>query len=254
MLCVKAYYDGRNFRGSQIQPDQRTVEGEIIRCLSPLGIRDLKSAGRTDAGVSALGNVFCFRLRRDYPLKAMNALLPEDVVFWASSKVEESFNPRHARERIYRYFLYDSGYSMKRLMQAAELLSGRHSFHSFAKLESGKNPIREVEIKAEKLGNVIVLTFRGRSFLWQMVRRLVSAIALAASGEVEIAELKEALTEKKSFPPAPPEYLVLWDVKYDWEFSADYESLQLLRKKLEERFIKVECKRVMLEKMLEVVK
>lgn len=253
MICVKAYYDGRNFKGSQIQPDQRTVEGEIVRRLSRLGIENLKSAGRTDAGVSALGNVFCFRLRRDYPLKAMNALLPDDIVFWASARVNQEFNPRHAKERIYKYFLYDTGYSMKRLRQAAELLSGEHSFHSFARLEPGKNPVREVWITLEKHSKVVVLTFRGRSFLWQMVRRLVSAIALAGSGDVELAELEEALTERRSFPPAPPENLVLWDVKYEWEFSTDPESLQLLRKKLEERFIKVECKRVILENMLEVI-
>jgi len=238
-FAAKVYYEGHGFYGSQRQNGLRTVEGELLKVLRRFGCGEwFKSAGRTDRFVSALGNVFAYELPKPMPPRALNAFLPEDLRVLAVREVDESFHPRYAAlSRTYRYFAPDRGYSMRRVERACSVLVGRHSFHSFT-CDRQRNTVRRLmEVRAERLGGVVVLSFRGESFLREMVRRLCTAVLLAGAGEIEVEEIEEALEPgvQRCFPPAPPEYLVLWEVEYGFEFEHEEYSLRQLVQRLQHR-------------------
>jgi tRNA pseudouridine38-40 synthase len=237
-LGLKVYYDGRAFYGSQVQPDKRTVEGELLKALGKLGIevKNFQGAARTDRGVSALGNVYAFDAERKPLPRALNSVLPSDLRALAVMEAPAEFNPRRdALEKVYKYFLYDRGYDLEEIRRAAKLFEGEHSFHNFCKLEKGRNPVRCLKkIEVAEHGGVIVLTFLGQSFLWQMVRRLVTALRGAGEGRVSLEELRECLQGscKRKFPPSPPEQLMLWSVRYDFEFRDEGYSRNRLKREI----------------------
>ena len=111
-VALKFGYEGWRFHGSQVQPGQRTVEGDISAALEAILGKEgmqrakLRAASRTDAGVSALGNVLCVDVDMQ-PTDLVNALNANLDGIWVHSyaEVDEEFNPRHASSREYRYFL-----------------------------------------------------------------------------------------------------------------------------------------------------
>lgn len=221
VLAVKVAYDGTRFSGSQVQPGGvRTVHGELAAALAQLGAPDarIRWAGRTDAGVSARGNVAVF----DAPL-APEVLLPaltfrmRDAWAWAWAEVPTGFEPRRASRRWYRYHLR-SGLDEKALEEALAPFVGEHDFTAFARLDGDATPIRRVhEVSVERQGPHLVVDVRGESFLWNQVRRMVEAGRRAAEGEIAPGEIERALREGKprDLGCAPPEPLVLMDVAYE---------------------------------------
>jgi tRNA pseudouridine38-40 synthase len=239
-FAAKVYYEGTAFYGSQRQPAKRTVEGELMRALSTFGeVKNFKSAGRTDRGVSALGNVFAFDMDRKLEPRAINAQLSRDIRVLAIREVPESFHPRYdALHRTYKYFLYDEGFDLEAIKQACSILEGEHSFHNFTRAREKNYTRRLLRVTADRKGEVIVLTFKGESFLWEMVRRLTGAIVMVGKGELSLEALEEALhTEvERKFSAAPPEFLVLWEVAYKFEFEHEGYTVRQLVAQLRERF------------------
>ncbi|MDG6219856.1 MAG: tRNA pseudouridine(38-40) synthase TruA [Candidatus Thermoplasmatota archaeon] len=228
-LAVKYAYLGEAFHGSQRQPDVRTVEGEVIRALHEIGAiedadtSDFRSAGRTDRGVSALGNVSSFHSEMD-PQKLFPALsaVARDVFPRGWAEVGPDFNPRKAKGRWYRYMLRYDGQVVSRMSEAARLFVGYHDFTNFAKIEEGKDPRRRVESVAIRLLNPnIVIDVTGESFLWNMVRRMASALSMVGLGECEMEDVRLALEGPPPvvFPPLPPQGLILMDVAYNFSFT-----------------------------------
>src|SRR5258708_11227656 len=106
-------YDGTDFHGCQIQLNKRTIQGEIVNVLRRITQENvqLHAAGRTDAGVHALGQVGSFRTQSALSAaefqRALNALLPPTIRITAAEEVGPDFNARwSARGKIYRYRLY----------------------------------------------------------------------------------------------------------------------------------------------------
>lgn len=148
-------YDGTDFAGSQVQPNQRTVQGELERALAALGTTRCRTtfAGRTDRGVHAVGQVVAVQLpawrasAADLG-KALNARLPADVTATGASWCEDAFNPRFdAIWREYRYWIAPgvispflrryawtprAGLDAALVAEAAHNLVGTHDFASFA--------------------------------------------------------------------------------------------------------------------------
>ncbi len=253
--AIKVYYSGENFHGSQIQPDVRTVEGEILKALEDMEVevRNFQRAARTDRYVSALGNVFAFSCDEcKIEPRILNYYLPEDIRVLACKTVHEKFNPRYeAKERIYKYFLLDEGYDIEKLKQACKVLEGKHSFHNFSRLE-GRNPVREIKsIDVEVEEDFIILTFRARSFLRQMVRCLVTGIKLVASNEITIEELKKLLDPEytNKIWASDPRPLILWDIVYDFEFEYENFSVEKFKEEIINKLKEVKTKRIMLEKI-----
>lgn len=239
--AIKFAYEGKNFNGSQRQPGVRTVEGEVIRGLKKIGAMDdpvtarFKVASRTDAGVSALGNLVCFdtEFSRDRILHALNAVC-DDVYFIACREVAPSFSPRRAKERWYRYFLADDGIDMDLLISASRLFVGRHDFRRFCKPE-GRATVKTVNnIVVTKAGGLFIIDLYAREFLRNMVRRMVAAMEKAGRGTVTVADIREALEGRDiSFGLADPYGLCLMDIIYDIDFKA--ESTEPMKRKVGEK-------------------
>lgn len=235
--ALKVFYNGRNFSGSQIQPNKRTVEGKLQNALSQFGnIEKFQCAGRTDRGVSALGNVFAVSADFELIPRAVNSKLPDDICILAAARVPLDFKARKlALERVYRYFLVDRGYDINAIEQGVRKLKGKHSFHNFSKTSKEKDPVRVLNsIIITKTQGFIVLTFSGKSFLWQMIRRIVTALKKIGSRELEPDDIEKYLDPgfKNKFRAAEPEPLVLWDVVYPVKFNTDSYCMEDLRKRL----------------------
>lgn len=219
-VALKVAYDGTRFAGSQVQPDVRTVHGEVAAALRALGAKEprLLWAGRTDAGVSAAGNVVVV----DDPPVAPASLVPaltfrmEDVWAWAWAEVPASFEPRRARRRRYRYHLRTE-LDAKVLEDALRPFLGTHDFRDFARVEPDVNPIRTVfSARVVRDGPYALIDIEGESFLWNQVRRMVEAARRVAAGELPRARIEDALASPHGadLGLAPPEPLLLVDVEY----------------------------------------
>lgn len=220
-LALKVAYDGTRFSGSQVQPDVRTVHSELAKALAELGAPDarLSWAGRTDAGVSAAANVVVV----DPAPLAGGALVPalahrmEDAWPWAWADAPPTFEPRRARGRWYRYHLR-SDLEPKLVEDAMRAFVGTHDFSDFARVEPEVNPVRTVHaVHAQREGPFVTIDVEGESFLWNQVRRMVEAGRRAAAGEIARAQIEDALAAPrgKELGTAPPEPLVLMEVRYD---------------------------------------
>ncbi|HUR68236.1 MAG TPA: tRNA pseudouridine(38-40) synthase TruA [Candidatus Thermoplasmatota archaeon] len=225
-VAVKVGYDGTKFHGSQVQPGVRTVHGELAQALREMGHPEphVLWAGRTDAGVSAAGNVAVFET---HVMPA--SLLPglshrmEDAWAWAWTEVGAEFEPRVARRRRYRYLLR-TGAPAERVAEALAVFEGTHDFTHFCKLEEGVDPRRTVfATRARRDGPHVVIDVEGESFLWNQVRRMVAAAERIAEGRAERKEVEILLAKGAQAPPqahsggfgtADPEPLMLVDVEY----------------------------------------
>lgn len=219
-VAVKVGYDGRKFHGSQVQPGNvRTVHSAVAQALREMGHDEphLLWAGRTDAGVSAVGNVVAFETH-----VAPASLLPglsfrlDDAWAWAWAKVDDAFEPRRARQRTYRYFLRTS-LDAGAIGEALRVFEGTHDFSAFAKLEPGVEPTRTVlATSARREDAFVVIDIVGESFLWNQVRRMVGAAERVADGRASPRDIKDALATaaRGDFGTAPPEPLILLGVDY----------------------------------------
>jgi tRNA pseudouridine38-40 synthase len=242
-------YDGTDFAGWQAQAVDRgrTVQGTLEDALARLtgGERvAVAGAGRTDAGVHALGQVASFALASAWDpadlLRALNAVLPEDVrVLDASSRDEEFHARRSATSKLYRYTL-DTGpvqiptrrrfaghvpwdLDEQAVRAAAALFVGRHDFASLASSGgSVKTTVRTVtrsEITREAgSASTWVYEVEASGFLRKMVRSMVGAIVEAGRGSWTIEGLAEALSarDRRAWPaPAAARGLTLVRVSYD---------------------------------------
>jgi tRNA pseudouridine38-40 synthase len=256
--ALKVYYDGRNFHGSQVQPDKRTVEGELIRALQIVStkVEDFMAAGRTDRGVSSLGNVYAVTTDTHLRARALNSYLPSDVRVLSVREVHDGFKPRReAIERVYKYFLCAGGLNVKLMRRAAKLFEGKKSFHGFCKMSGGSSIRRIRRVDLEERGDFLVITYAGDSFLWQMARRITSALRMVGIGELTLGELRRYFEpgNKGKFPPAPPENLVLWNVRYAFDFKPDEYTLIRLMEEMEARMRNLRNNLLIGEEMLKAL-
>ncbi len=224
-VALRIAYDGRQFFGHQRQPDAPTVEGECLAALRRARILSdpqrafFRSASRTDRGVSALGNVIAFdaALPPEAALGAFNGKA-HGVWAWACASVPDTFHPRHAEERWYRYHLLER-LPVDPLGRAAALFPGEHDFRWFTSdPPAGPFALRAVEVSQDE--DLAVIDVRARSFRRGMVRRVVAAIAGHARGVVPLADIRAALEgERHDFGMVPAEGLVLMGVRYPFAFT-----------------------------------
>jgi tRNA pseudouridine38-40 synthase len=235
-------YDGTDFLGYQRQKIARTVQGEVETALHQLGWqgRTILSAGRTDTGVHAAGQVVAFDL--DWPHsnqelgRALNALLPRDVAVSSVSEAGTDFHPRfEAAARTYRYRLYCSAdrhpllerfawrvwpqVDLDLLNEAARLLLGTHDYAAFGSPpKAGGNTVRTVA-RAFWQAEEETLRFEvtANAFLYHMVRRMVFLQVAAAQHRLSLEELEQGVRAAQPLTPglAQPHGLVLLRVDYE---------------------------------------
>lgn len=231
--ALKFAYDGSQFEGYARQPDFYTTEGHIIWAMKKQKIIEnaeeskFASSSRTDKGVSAVGNVLAITtdFRKDAILKALNPIM-EGVIFYGIAEVPDDYNPRHARQRTYRYILLKSQCpEISKLKAASELFLGEQDFKYFSKTDD-RNEVTSLKLDSIELisqDEYIIVEIKAHRFLWQLVRRLVSFMLAVANGEVSEEKVKEMLAGSAlilaSPKPMPPENLILMDVKFKFEFE-----------------------------------
>ncbi len=235
--AFKIAYFGENFFGSQFQPGLRTVEGEIRKALQDLGIESKpRLAGRTDTGVSALGQVFAVESDRKLLPRILNSSLPSDITAWAFKEVSEDFNPRKARSRVYVYVFLDEGYDLEKMREAVELLRGTHDFSNFTRgWRGGRRSVFNATLSRE--GDFLIFEIEANAFTYNMVRCIATALRFIGMGKsVEwFKKMLDPQSYRERVPPAPPQGLMLKDVKYDFEFEVDEVAKKLLELRLKKR-------------------
>ena len=243
-MMVAFGYHGAKFHGSQIQPDVRTVQGELKQAIERLGWWTescLEMSSRTDSGVSVRMNLATISLPTDIAnvidesslVSALNDHLPEDIVVWKACRVPEGTRSRIAEKRLYIYRLemipgwpYDVEY--ERFSNACNLFVGQHDFTNFCRLDSGRSPIRNIESCQpwqDSSGRIVGFTVLAESFLWNQIRRMASSLHKFAKNDIELDEIALALEkpeETLDFGLAPADGLILWSLGHR-DFSHKFE-------------------------------
>eukprot|EP01064_Diplonema_japonicum_P010971 TRINITY_DN1821_c0_g1_i1.p1 TRINITY_DN1821_c0_g1~~TRINITY_DN1821_c0_g1_i1.p1 ORF type:complete len:416 (+),score=112.89 TRINITY_DN1821_c0_g1_i1:46-1293(+) len=252
-IALKFSYIGTAYQGLAAQDHtDETVEAKLFASLKRVRLigedekmPDMYSrCGRTDKGVSALGQVAACNLRvnkdgdMDY-VGILNRVLPEDIRVTGWSHVSDDFSARFTCSgRVYKYFFLKGAKDISRMQEAAALLVGEHDFRNFAKLDvvNVSNFVREIfSFTVSKAApglseEVYVLTITGTAFLYHQVR-CMTAILFAIGEGLEDVDLVSKLLDVEGACPAKPCYmmapdsgLVLWDCLFPsvkWTSTAD---------------------------------
>jgi tRNA pseudouridine38-40 synthase len=220
-LAFRVSYLGSRFFGSQMQASSRTVEGEFIAACLRLGLftdwqqAGFSSAGRTDRGVHARGQVIAFNTDApDRAIGTINLQLPPDLWCSAYAEVPAEFHPRYdAKFRTYRYYFPEVPPMMEEMEKAARYFLGIHDFSHFARIRD-KNPLRNIfAVRVAEEENFVYLEVTAESFLWHQVRCMASALLRVGNGMIREESILQYLKGEidKPLSPAPAEGLVLWD-------------------------------------------
>ncbi len=235
-VALQIAYDGYGFHGYARQPALRTVEGELQSLLHSYGIplTQLLSASRTDKHVSALCNVVAFDTTlSEEDLSSFYHSSTNELIIYGYALVDDSFYPRHASIRQYRYFLPKALISMESLLDTLCVFTGEHDFRNFARIEPRKNPIRSIDaIVVGSDTDMLWVDFYASTFLWHQIRRIISAVLKIARGKSTKEEIQHALDYPEmtvDFGLAPAEPLVLKDVRYN---SVSFSSISGSKRKL----------------------
>ncbi len=233
-------FDGTAFHGWQVQPRDRTVQGEIeeaLRRVTGARVR-IAGAGRTDSGCHASGQVasaiLSTKLTPERLKGALNAHLPRDVRIVEAAEAEPRFHARfRAMRRAYRYLIVSSPTALLRdrawfrpiradldaLRRASRPLLGAHDFSSFSK-QGGEAEDTGCDVTVarwSRRGTVTRFDIVADRFLYTMVRRIVSTVLRAAEEGGGAKAVREALRSRdrgSAMPPAPAHGLYLVRVRY----------------------------------------
>ncbi len=235
-------YDGSDYYGWQIQPGKRTIQGELERALSDLTGTFIKvnGASRTDAGVSALGQVANFSLDSPIPtenlIKALNHRLPRDIVVTEAVEADQTFDASSsAKSKLYRYTIFTAkkrnvlktrncwhrpaALDIAAMDAAAKMLIGKKDFKSFASAaDQRENSIRTVmQCQVTQEDNWVYIDIEADRFLYNMVRNIVGTLVEIGRGKwkpKKINQILEAKTRTAAGPIAPAAGLCLMWIKY----------------------------------------
>ena len=211
-LVFTTEYNGTNFSGFQRQKNAVSIQQSLEEAIKKITKEDISInyAGRTDAGVHALCQVFDFETnikRSDNNwMDGLNSNLPDSISIKSVSKVSDDFHSRFsAIERSYTFVIYNSKtkplffndfshydnneININTLKEHAYMFIGSHDFSSFRSSScSSKNPIKNIsEIKVQKHKNFILITITSNAFLHNMVRIMVGTLIDIAKGELNLS-------------------------------------------------------------------
>ena len=238
-------YNGAGFSGSQLQPDTRTVQGELEVAVSRLSGNPVRVhfSGRTDSGVHALGQVVHFDLQKEWPpsdlLRALRAVTPDDVHVREVAGADSAFDARRtAVRRSYRYIIgvderafspfrrpfewaLGRPLSEGQMSAAARLFQGEHDFTAFSArgqekehhrccVETSSWGVRDSE-------NGFIFRVSADRFLHHMVRFMVGTMVEIGLGKRPVSDVSRLLSlnhNSETPAPAPPQGLYLESVTY----------------------------------------
>jgi len=237
-------YDGAPFHGFARQPDVVTVQGNIEDALAKIVVSPVQTsaAGRTDAGVHALGQVMSFTTGAEVDTEKLvlrlNAMCGPAIAVLGAGEAPAGFDARFsAAARTYEYGIFTRQvpdpfarhttwhfpYPLDReqMGKAAAALLGEHAFDSFGRVEEGKSPVRRVEsVEIEHEGDLTTIRITANSFIQQMVRSIVGTLVQVGTGKIhpdEVDRILHARDRAQAGPVAPPHGLFLVSVEYPEE-------------------------------------
>jgi tRNA pseudouridine38-40 synthase len=239
-IALVVEYDGGRYAGSQRQADAPTIQAALESAVQELTGEPSRVAlaGRTDAGVHALGQVAAFdttsRLTEHVLLRGLNAKLPADIAVHRVVCAPPDFDPRrHASSRIYAYEIYNSQtraplqahawhvsqqLDTSRMSRAAAQLTGRHDFAAFSRSEPATTVRCLRRCDVARHGATLTVEMEANAFLRQQVRRTVGALVDVGTGRLSEQALRDLLEQARPNsvgPVAPAHGLTLVSVKYD---------------------------------------
>jgi tRNA pseudouridine38-40 synthase len=235
-------YDGTGYAGFQRQARATSIQGEVERALAQVLGRQtpIVGAGRTDAGVHALGQVIAFDADWAHPpqalLTAVNLALPKDIVLQSLAVADAGFHPRYGvLSRAYRYDVtataqanplqtrfawhVTQSLALEAMNEGASLLVGRHDFATFGKPPQGENTVRHV-LRSEWTHNAdggYSYHIEATAFLHHMVRRIVQMLVDIGRGWRSVTAFEQAFRAanlRHAGRIAPPQGLILVAVRY----------------------------------------
>ena len=239
-------YDGAPYHGFARQPGLETVQGSIEAALGRiLGHEVLTSAaGRTDAGVHALGQVVSFKTGHDVDpddlARRLNHMCGPAIAIISAGEAAEGFDARFTAEaRTYEYAIltrevhdpfaryttwhFPNPLDRELMAKGAAALLGEHAFDSFGRVEEGRSPVRRVEsIEIDQDGDLITIRITANSFIQQMVRSIVGTLVQVGIGKIhpdDIGRILHARDRSQAGPVAPPHGLFLVSVSYPEELA-----------------------------------
>ena len=256
--ALKIEYDGTAFNGWQVQAHLPTVQGVINKALINLNEdgTGIHGAGRTDAGVHALGQIGHADLKKDWDIKSLiNAVnhhvKPYPIAILNAAKVSDRFHARFsAKKRYYNYMLLvrhvpqvfnksrfwviKQTLDTDKMQNASQFLIGKHDFQTFrSSLCQAKSSIKTID-KIEITSNhrdifhteeeIISIKIEARSFLHNQVRSIVGSLFKVGNGSWDASKINQILElkdRKACGPVAPPQGLYLEQV--DYEFNPFYK-------------------------------
>ena len=236
-------YDGTNYLGWQVQPRGLTIQGMIEEKLAVLTGEKIHliAAGRTDSGAHALNQVADFKTKSRIGVhsiqKALNSMLPADIVIKTVEEANEGFHARRdAKSKVYQYRIlnrdirsaFDREYAwyvrqrldLKMMKKATKALLGEHDFSSFRSVGTPtKTAVRRIFRAAWKEDRAGFLRFEieATGFLKQMVRAIVGTLAEVGKSKIDIEGFRNILKSRDrrlAGPTAPAHGLFLKEVKY----------------------------------------
>ncbi|HHU20429.1 MAG TPA: tRNA pseudouridine(38-40) synthase TruA [Bacilli bacterium] len=240
-------YDGSNYAGYQIQPDQLTIQAVIEQALAKMHKGKpikITASGRTDAGVHAHGQVFHYDSELAIPeanwKKALNSLLPDDIVIFKVKEVTSSFHARYdALKKTYQYVILNSddpnpfevNYStfiaeeldVSLINAACQYLIGEHDFTAFCAANSSVkgDKIRTIyDAHCKQDRDRLILSFTGNGFLYNMVRIIVGTLIEIGQGKRPVTDIQRIISSKdrsQAGKTAPAQGLYLNHVEYEAE-------------------------------------
>lgn len=252
---AKIAYDGTRFSGYQVQPDERTVQGDLEKALTKLAKgQDVRvhGSGRTDAGVHARGQIIHF----DFPFEidptglmiGMNTETTAEITILEVDRVDDSFHARYLakgkkytyrvdnnrfRDPFLRYYSHYHRYPMNRekVEKALVQLLGTHDFTSFASTHSDKEDKRrtiyQASVEVDESKNEWTFTFVGNGFLYNMIRILMGTLLQVADGRREPEQIEKIITAKDreaAGPTLSPVGLCMEEVYYQTKDIPGYQE------------------------------
>ena len=256
-LAFVTEYDGTNFSGFQKQKNAISVQEAIEDALKEITKQEISInyAGRTDAGVHALSQVFDFKtdIDRDHKnwIDGMNSNLPDSISIKSISNVSEDFHSRFsALDRSYTYVVYNSKtkplffdrlvhwddnlIEFSIIKEQANMFLGSHDFTSFRSSRcSSNNPVKDIKsIEATKVNNFIFITIKANAFLHNMVRIISGTLIDIAKGEINLS-IDEILLKKNraaAGKTASAKGLFFLGPQYDSQFQIQSPTINIMDK------------------------
>jgi len=249
-IALKLAYIGIDHHGFQVQPNVKTIEGELFRALCELNIindpHEAKyiASGRTDRGVHALGQVVAFNTEKPNIAvpSAINSRLNGSIWVWARAEVSPGFDPRRfAKYREYMYIMLGR-FDLSTMKEASQLITGKHDFYNFVKNDNERITICTInKIDVHEAGEFTIINIRADYFFWHMVRKIVTAMKMVGMGERDTLWFEKMLHPSRfseGLQPAPAYGLIFKNVGYDnITWNEDKYTKRIISKTLDEMFL-----------------